>query len=142
MFLLARRGVIKMVLKDPEQIRAAMVPGKATVTAITLNTANVIDNEVLKSGLVRHIRRIVLYNLDDAMQLVTFATGDGTNGQTTLKKTVSLINEGYMVLEPHEWNEDVLKYAYATSNTRLHAYLGTAPTLGVDINIDYYDDLD
>lgn len=147
-----------MSLTEIPVIEAAMqystTPLATPVGAGGVGIANsvLIDNENIAVGLVRKVRRIVFTNLDDALRTVRLANaltsvaaaGTAIAGAAALPKEVQLSNYEKFVMNPEKNGECVLKQLGVNAGARrLAAYISSAAvTLGVLIELDYYDDLD
>lgn len=136
-----------MVLTTEKQINAALKPSRAVVTAAVLANSEVIDEENIRIGIYRKIRKAVLWNLDNNVVRFRFATQDAAGANdANLPLTRELTGYGSAIIEPTELTEKVLAILATTTVRRLSGYVelisGGLVTFGVELNVQYYDDLD
>lgn len=117
--------------------------GRNLANGINLAAAVSIDNENCIVGSVRKVRRITLQNRDNQVHWVQLCTGVfGGAGNTNLTKRYVLNNYDKLIVEPQKPDEEfVMKFTSATNNTSLMAYIDLAGVNGVEIDIDYFDDV-
>lgn len=145
------------MLRDSRQIDAQKQPASTRVTAITLATSQVIDNEVvldpttILGALTRKVRRISIVNRENARITVRLATQDAAGANdANLAKRFELTPYGNYAQESERADESVVSFLATANARRLSSYIetvngadgGALPAgLGADIEIDYYDDM-
>lgn len=137
-----------MALTTDRQIVAGKRNTRAAIVSVDLTNPTSIDGEAIRNGITRKVRRVTFHNMDNNVVRCTLAQWTTAVGSgVTLNKSVILANFGNGVLEPPETEEWVVQLrGPAAGTTRLAAATalidGAASVNGVELNLEYYDDLD
>lgn len=135
-----------MVLYDDKHINAAKRTAETVVIAVALAASQAIDNEaMLANNIYRKIRRIRAQNLDGNTVRVQFCTQDAAGANdAVLPFSLSLDTLQDLILDP-ENNKVLARFLSTLLARRFSAFLiyvaGPAIFNGVEINIDYWDDI-
>lgn len=133
------------MLTTERQINTAKQNSRAIVTAILVANSQVIDNEVIRVGLYRKLRRATLMNLDNNVVRFRFASQDAAGANdAALNLTRVMGPYGNAIIEPDKVTENILAILATTTVRRLSGYIEAvdgAITAGVEVNLEYYDDI-
>lgn len=135
-----------MVLYDDKLINAAKRTAETVVNAIALAASLPIDNEaILVNNIYRKVRRIRVQNLDASIVRVQFCTQDNA-GANDAALPFSVVVDVYqdLILDP-EQNKVLTRFLSTAIAQRLSAFITWialgAIANGVEVNIDYWDDI-
>lgn len=135
-----------MVLYDDKLINAAKRTSQNIINAILLANSQPLDNEaMLANGLYRKIRRIRLQNLDASVVRVQFCTQDAAGANDAVLPFSVVVDALQDIILNPEQNKVLVSFLSTILARRFSAFLtwvfGPAINLGVELNIDYWDDI-
>jgi hypothetical protein len=136
---------MNMVLNRDTHIDAQKRTAQTTVIQVAVANSQALDNEAVRAnGLYRKIRRARITNLDASVVRVQFCTQDAAGANdVAIPYSVPVGEFQTVILEPEEGK--VLAQFLSTLLARrfsafLQALMG-AIVGGVEVNIDYWDDI-